>query len=69
MFLLAPNTLITSASDLKLASECELGFLRMLDYRLGRIDVVQVNDDPMLRKAGELGDVHEQRQLVRYHAE
>jgi len=69
MFLLDSGSLVTSASDLKLASECEFAFLRMLDYRLGRIEVVPVDDDPMLLKAGELGDVHEQRQLAAYRAE
>ena len=69
MFLLDTSTLVTSASDLKLASECEFAFLRMLDYRLGRIEVVPVDDDPMVLKAGELGDVHEQKQLAAYRAE
>jgi uncharacterized protein len=66
MYFLDENTLVTSASDLKLASECEFAFLRMLDYRLGRIDAVPVDDDPMLLKAGELGGVRELDQLTRY---
>lgn len=65
MYLLG-DALVTSASDLKLASECEFAFLRMLDYRLGRITVVPVADDPMLLKAGELGDAHELAQLAAY---
>ncbi|MBB5633305.1 putative RecB family nuclease [Cryobacterium mesophilum] len=66
MYLLDENTLVTSASDLKLASECEFAFLRMLDYRLGRIDAAPTDDDPMLLKAGELGGVRELAQLAQY---
>lgn len=66
MYFLNENTLVTSASDLKLASECEFAFLRMLDYRLGRIDAIPIDDDPMLLKAGELGGVREEAQLARY---
>lgn len=66
MYFLNESALVTSASDLKLASECEFAFLRMLDYRLGRIDAVPVDDDPMLLKAGELGGIREEAQLARY---
>lgn len=64
-----PFTLVTSASDLKAASECEWGFLRRLDGRLGRAEVVEEPEDPMNRRAAGLGDRHEQRQLERYREE
>lgn len=34
MYLLTDTALVTSASDLTLASDCEFGFLRVLDHRL-----------------------------------
>ncbi|MCD5345950.1 TM0106 family RecB-like putative nuclease [Agromyces sp. H3Y2-19a] len=60
---------VTSASDLKKASDCEFAFLRELDVKLGRDTLFAPLDDPMLRRAGELGDAHELRVLERYRAE
>lgn len=62
-------TLVTSASDLTAASECEFAFLRRVDARLGRDVAVPLDDDPMLARAGALGDEHEQRVLDRYRHE
>ncbi|MWB99680.1 TM0106 family RecB-like putative nuclease [Agromyces seonyuensis] len=61
--------LVTSASDLTVASNCEFAFLRALDARLGRLPAVVEPDDAMLERAGRLGDVHETRILERYRAE
>lgn len=65
----APRALVTSASDLKLASECEFAFLRVLDHRLGWSADPLPEADAMLRRAGELGTVHEQRMLQRLREE
>ena len=62
--------LVTSASDLTLASTCEFAFLRVLDVRLGLLDADEIPpDDVMLQRAARLGDVHERRLLERYRAE
>ena len=61
--------LVTSASDLTAASICEFAFLRRLDAKLGRDVVVPPDDDPMLRRAAQLGDAHEARVLQAYLAE
>ena len=66
MYLNHTGSVITSPSDLTLAAQCELAFARTLDAKLGRIDAPEVEDDPMLRRAGELGDAHEARVLARY---
>src|SRR5690606_7758500 len=64
------SALVTSASDLTLASGCEFAFLRVLDVRLGRASKDDIPpDDGMLVRAGELGDVHEQRYVAQYLAE
>ena len=57
--------LVTSASDLTAASYCEFAFLRRVDAKLGRDLVVPDDDDPMLARAGRLGDEHEARELAR----
>ena len=49
---LVDGTVVTSASDLKKASECEFAFLRALDAKLGRIDPVPDPEDVMLERAG-----------------
>ncbi|MHA6670243.1 TM0106 family RecB-like putative nuclease [Homoserinimonas sp. A447] len=59
----------TSASDLTVASKCEFAFLRGLDARLKRIEAVAPKPDPMLERAGRLGDEHEERKLEQYRAE
>lgn len=63
------GSVVTSASDLKKASDCEFAFLRELDVKLGRDTLFAPLDDPMLRRAGELGDAHELRLLEGYRAE
>lgn len=63
------GSVVTSASDLKKASDCEFAFLRELDVKLGRDTLFAPLDDPMLRRAGELGDVHELHLLEGYRAE
>ena len=62
MFLLS-DQLVVSASDLRLASECEFAVLRDLDVTLGRVDVGVQEDDPMRERLAELGMLHEQAQL------
>lgn len=57
--------IVTSASDLTAASACEFAFLRRVDAKLGRAVDVPPDDDPMLARAGELGDVHEADELNR----
>ncbi|WP_067879712.1 TM0106 family RecB-like putative nuclease [Agromyces aureus] len=63
---LVDGTVVTSASDLKKASECEFAFLRALDAKLGRIDAVPEPEDAMLERSGRMGDAHEERVLERY---
>lgn len=60
------GTVVTSASDLKKASECEFAFLRELDVKLGRDTLFEPVADPMLERAGRLGDEHEHRVLEAY---
>ncbi|MDM4762912.1 TM0106 family RecB-like putative nuclease [Galbitalea sp. SE-J8] len=69
MFVRADGAVVTSASDLTVASQCEFAFVRTLDAKLGRIEALAVPDDPMLVRAGALGDVHERHQLDAYRAE
>lgn len=66
---LVDGTVVTSASDLKKASECEFAFLRALDAKLGRIDPVPDPEDAMLERSGRMGDAHEHRVLEAYRAE
>ncbi|WP_308465682.1 TM0106 family RecB-like putative nuclease [Rathayibacter soli] len=65
MFLL-DDTVVTSASDLTAASNCEFAFLRTLDAKLGRIDRVATVPDAMYERTSRLGDEHEHRVLERY---
>lgn len=55
--------IIFSASDLTSAAECEWGLVRKLDKLLGHDIVVPESEDPMMKRAGKLGDVHEQKML------
>ncbi|WP_400996907.1 TM0106 family RecB-like putative nuclease [Agromyces sp. GXQ0307] len=66
---LAGGTVVTSASDLKKASDCEFAFLRELDVKLGRDTLFEPVADAMLERAGRMGDAHELRVLDRYRAE
>ena len=59
MYLL-DGSVVTSASDLKKASECEFAFLRELDVKLGRDTLFEAAGDAMMARAGQLGDEHEQ---------
>ena len=68
MYLLG-GTVVTSASDLKKASECEFAFLRALDAKLGRCEPVPDPEDAMLERSGRLGDRHEELQLEAYLAQ
>src|SRR5689334_11121593 len=65
MFLLN-GSVVTSASDLKKASDCEFAFLRELDVKLGRDTRFEPLNDAMLERAGALGTEHELRVLARY---
>lgn len=69
MFLLDKTTVVTSATDLIQAATCEFAFMRKLDQKLGRDVVVPEVDDEMLKRAGVLGDQHEERQLESYIAD
>jgi uncharacterized protein len=60
----APQDLIFSASDLVAASECEYRTLRILDEKLGRSPKAEFPDDEMQRRAGTLGDRHEEKVLA-----
>jgi predicted RecB family nuclease len=55
---------VTSASDLTLASQCEFAFLRTLDAKLGRVAPLDVERAAMEARAARLGDVHEERVLA-----
>ncbi|CDK01454.1 Superfamily I DNA and RNA helicase and helicase subunits [Microbacterium sp. C448] len=61
--------LVTSASDLKAASECEFAWVRAIDARLGRVPQVVEPEDLTLERAARLGDRHEQRVLDEYLAD
>jgi uncharacterized protein len=65
----AAQAVVTSASDLKKASDCEFAFLRELDVKLGRETLFEPLADAMLERAGALGTEHELRVLDRYRAE
>ena len=60
------SALVTSASDLTAASDCEFAFLRVLDDRLRRAKLPEKKNDPMLERTGDLGNKHEKRLLARY---
>lgn len=66
---LVGGSVVTSASDLKKASDCEFAFLRELDVKLGRETLFEPVTDAMLERAGRLGDAHEVRVLERYREE
>lgn len=58
------GTIIYSASDLSAASDCEWAVVRKLDKMLGHDIEVPVVEDDMLKRAGDLGNVHEERKLA-----
>ncbi|WP_255218141.1 TM0106 family RecB-like putative nuclease [Microbacterium resistens] len=59
---------VWSATDLKLAAECEFAWARALDAKLGRVPAVEDPEDATLRRAAELGDAHELAVLGDYVA-
>ncbi|MDT0170499.1 TM0106 family RecB-like putative nuclease [Pseudarthrobacter sp. BRE9] len=59
-----PPDLVFSASDLVAAAECEYRTLRILDEKLGRVPKAEFPADEMQKRAGELGDRHEQTVLA-----
>lgn len=61
--------LVFSASGLAVASECQLAHVRRVDKDLSHSVEVPKANDPMLVRAGELGGVHEQKQLEAYRAQ
>ncbi len=58
--------LVTSASDLTRAAECEFRVARDLDAKLGRIAAVVDEPDSMLARTAELGDAHEAAIIADY---
>ncbi len=70
MFLLregyASPVLVTSASDLTRASQCEFGYARDLDVLFGRTEPIEQPTDVMLERTAGLGLVHEGRIIERY---
>lgn len=65
----AENRVVWSASDLKLAAECEFAWARALDAKLGRVPAVEEPEDATLERAARLGDRHEEKVLERYISE
>ncbi|PKI90757.1 DNA helicase [Actinomycetales bacterium SN12] len=65
----AENRVVWSASDLKLAAECEFAWARALDAKLGRVPAVEEPEDATLERAARLGDRHEEKVLERYLSE
>jgi len=67
MKILTNGRVVLSASDMTAVSDCEWAFVRRLDKGLGHSITLPANTDGMLKKAAELGDVHERKVLARYH--
>jgi uncharacterized protein len=55
---------VCSASDLTAAVECEFGWLRRLDEKLGRCERTEVPADAVGQRAASLGEAHEARVLA-----
>ena len=60
--------LVTSASDLSRAAECEFAVARDLDARLGRLPAVEQPHDAMLERTSTMGDAHEAAIIADYRA-
>jgi len=58
--------LVTSASDLSRAAECEFAVARDLDARLGRLPAVEQPKDAMLERTSTMGDAHEAAIIADY---
>ncbi|PWD51439.1 hypothetical protein C8046_13005 [Serinibacter arcticus] len=67
MFLL-DDVVVYSPTDITLAA-CPYELLRTLDVKLGRAEALEVEPDPMMRRAATMGDAHEERVLAAYRAE
>ncbi|HVV30451.1 MAG TPA: TM0106 family RecB-like putative nuclease [Mycobacteriales bacterium] len=61
---IADGLLVCSPSDLTAAVECEFGWLRRLDEKLGRVEPTKTPDDAMLQRTAFLGDAYEARVLA-----
>lgn len=61
--------LVTSASDLNRAAECEFAIARDLDARLGRLPAVEQPVDDMLARTSALGDAHEEAIIADFRAQ
>lgn len=62
--------LVFSASDLTGASDCNWAAVRKIDKKLGfDIEIPSDAGDGMLARTGELGNVHEEKQLQKYRNE
>ncbi|KAA6436287.1 hypothetical protein FQ330_02435 [Agrococcus sediminis] len=57
------DTVLLTASDLTVASNCEWQLLASLDHELGRRDRPPPEDDAMLARTAEPGERHEARIL------
>lgn len=60
------DQVLISPSDITSAAACEFAWLRNLDLRLGRIEHLPDESDPLTARAADLGLLHEQRQLDAY---
>ena len=60
--------LVTSASDLNTAAECEFGFARRVDALLGRIEALDEPLDAMNERTIVMGHAHEARLIEQYRA-
>ncbi|MDJ0396331.1 TM0106 family RecB-like putative nuclease [Rhodococcus sp. G-MC3] len=65
---LSNERVVYSASDLSAAASCEYALLRTLDAKLGRIERVREEPDPMLERTSALGLAHERRQLEAFQS-
>lgn len=68
MFLL-DGSVCWSPSDLTAATACEYAVLRELDYRLGRVEPIEVKTDQLMERIAVLGDRHEERVLAALRAD
>ncbi|MBS1674782.1 MAG: DNA helicase, partial [Actinobacteria bacterium] len=61
-----PARVVWSATDLKLAAECEFAWARAVDAKLGRVEAVEDPEDATLARAAAMGDAHELVVLAGY---
>ncbi|MER3389278.1 MAG: TM0106 family RecB-like putative nuclease [Microcella sp.] len=60
--------LVTSASDLTRAAECEFRVARDLEAKLGRLEPIADEPDAMLARTATMGDAHEAAIIADYRA-